>query len=273
MVKTCLYLQGDLREEMTFSYDTLGRWVVSVNKEYDQYNPGVLYSEERVEYEYGEKEDVVKKTTISTDHASDTWGVETYEYENGMKVRRVSESEYGDAGKRIRMWGDKQIDPETETTIHSIWKRYENGVLIEEEETTVDYMSEHIWRKIFDRTLYTNGKTSIKIHREDLDDGRVVTQEKQYENDILIQVKTTRQEPKNWTNGEWTQYSRPTSETYEYYEKDGSFDRREEWEYAYHENGYRSGTLCQTYDSENKMLSYQMETYDEEGNLVSSVTG
>ena len=56
------------------------------------------------------------------------------------------------------------------------------------------------------------------------------------------------------------------------FEKDGSFDRREEWEYAYHDNGYRSQAICKTYDSEDKLLGCKTETYDEKGNLVSSVT-
>lgn len=268
-LKTSSYRQDMLQAEWISEYDELGRLVGS---DYNEYSAGKLYETKRTEYKYGEKEDVIKKTTTTTYTASNSWETTIYEYENGVTVRALGENETTWGGKRIHSFYDKQMDPQTGTAVHTIAKVSEDGVLTEEEETTIDYLSEHSWTKILDRTLYTDGKVSLKVHSQELDDGRVVTQEKQYENDILILDKTTRKEPGIWTNGEWIQQTRPRSETFVYYEKDGSFDRREEWEYSYHDNGYRFESLCQTYDEDNKLLHYKMEIYDEKGNLTDVAT-
>ncbi len=268
-LKTSGYWQDVLQAEWISEYDALGRRIVSVD---NGYNAGKLYETKRTEYEYGKQEDVVKKTVTNTYPASNSWETITYEYENGVTVRLLSEDEVTWDGKRIHTWCDSQLDPKTETAIHTITKVSEDGVLTEEEEMTIDYLSEHQWTEKLDRTLYTNGKVSLKVHREDLDDGTSITMKKQYENDILILDQTIRRAPGIWTDGDWTYRTRPTSETYVYYAKDGTFDRREEWEYGYHNNGYRAEALCKTYDEDGKLLHCKTEIYDKEGNLVTVAT-
>ena len=268
-VKSSNYSKNELEMEWIAEYDTLGRLVVSVREDY---RSEMLYQENRTEYEYGEKEDVVKKKILQISFAMDRYDSLIYEYENDVAVRLLFESESTLDGKRVRTVRDNQLDPKTEATVHRVTKIYEDGILTEEEEMAVDYLSEHEWNETFDKTVYTDGKVSLKVSQKDLDDGRSVTLEKQYENDILILDKTTRKEPGTWREGERVYYTRPTSETFVYYAKDGSFDRREEWEYAYHDNGYRSEVLCQTYDEDGKLKHYKMETYDEAGNLISAAT-